>query len=246
MRFAHRLAVVLAASSVLSFSGCRTPGAPVPSRSVKSGTKLVSAKPDLMPAWTDKTAVKQALVDFVEKSQVRGELGYIPAEDRAAVLSAGLLASAGDPKPLRQLVAYLHEHDFRVYLVADGDGAALRGPAREKLGLAGQQVIGAYPEADYVVRDGRPLIVPRSGVSRVAKPVVIDRALGGRRPVLAIGADASDVAMLEYTTLANALPSAAFVVPSAAGADASKLRAEAKARGWMLVDPSADWVGEKR
>jgi len=85
-----------------------------------------------------------------------------------------------------------------------------------------------------------------TGRATTAKPVVIDRALGGRRPVLALGAEASDVAMLEYTTLANPLPAAAFFVPTGGNGETAKLRAEAKARGWTLVEPAADWAGDKR
>ncbi len=246
MRFAPRLMFVLAVSSALVLAGCSSPGAPVPSRSVKSGSKVVSAKPDLMPAWTDKSAAKLALTGFVERSLVRGERGYVPPEDRVAVVSAAFLSGTADLAPLRQAVAYLGSNGYRVYLVSDVDGASLRGPAAERLGLSERQVIGAYAEADYVVRGGRPLVLPRADARRTAKPVVIDHALGGRRPVLALGAEASDVAMLEYTTLANPLPSAAFFVPTGVDGDAAKLRAEAKARGWMLVEPAADWAGDKR
>lgn len=246
MRFVRSSVVVWAAFSVLALAGCRTPGAPVPSRSVKSGSKLVSAKPDPMPAWTDKTAAKLALTGYVEGSLVRGERGYVPAEDRVAVLSAALVEGAADLTPLRQLVGYLGASDYRVYLVSDGDVSGLRKAAREKLGLAERQVIGAWAEADYVVRDGRPAVVPRAGARRTAKPVVIDRVLGGRRPVLAIGAEGSDVAMMEYSTLANPLPSAAFVVPLGTGTEAARLREEAKTRAWTVVDPRADWVSETR
>jgi hypothetical protein len=107
-------------------------------------------------------------------------------------------------------------------------------------------VIGAYAEADYVVRDGRPMVLTRADARRTAKPVVIDRALGGGRPVLALGAEASDIAMIEYTTLANALPAAGFVAPLGAGEGAAKLCAEAKARGWTLIDSRSDWTGESR
>ena len=245
MRFRQSLVVVFTASSLLILAGCRTPGAPVPSRSVKSGTKLVSAKPDLIPAWTDKTAAKVALTGFVERSVTRGEAGYIPENDRVAVVSAGVLTAIPDLAPLRQLIEYLSDSHYRVYLVGDADVAALRSTAQGKLGLGAAEILGAYPEADYVVRDGRPVIVPRAGSARVAKPVVIDRALG-RRPVLAIGVEAGDVAMLEYTTLANPLPAAAFVLTAGAGGEAAKLRAEAKTRGWTSVDPGADWAGGKR
>jgi hypothetical protein len=62
---------------VLFLAGCRTAGVPVPSRSVKSGSKLVSAKPDLMPAWTDNTAAKLAFTGFGERSLARGDRGYV-------------------------------------------------------------------------------------------------------------------------------------------------------------------------
>ena len=245
MRFRRSLVAVLTASSLLFVAGCRTPGAPVPSRSVKSGSKLVSAKPDLIPAWADKSAAKLALTRFVERSVTRGEAGYLAEKDRVAVVSAGVLDAIPDLTPLRQLIEYLSDNHYRVYLVGDGDVTALRAAAQAKLGLGAAEVLGAYPDADYVVRDGRPSIVPRAGAPRAAKPVVIDRALG-RRPALAIGVEASDVAMLEYTTLANPLPSAVFVVSAVAGGGNAKLSAEAKSRGWTLVDPRADWAAGER
>jgi len=246
MRFARSSFALLAALSLLAVAGCRTPGAPVPSRSVKSGSKVVSAKPDPMPAWTDKTAAKLALIGYVEGSVVRGERGYVPAEDRVAVVSAALVERVEDPTPLRQLVGYLSGNGYRVYVVSDGEVASLRKTAREKLGLAERQVIGAWAETDYVVRDGRPAVVPRAGAPRTAKPVVIDRVLGGRRPVLAIGAEGSDVAMLEYTTLANPLPAAALVAPLGGSAETARLREEARTRGWTVIDPRADWAGGSR
>ena len=243
--FRRSLASLACASAALLFlAGCGTPGAPVPSRSVKIGPKPASAKPDTLPAWIDKTPSKLALLSFVERTTTRGSADYIPPAERVAVVSASLFPVAGrsaTPAPLRELLSFLTEGGYRVYLVTDGDPEPLRIFARDQLDFPPERALGSYPEADYIVRDGRPQIVPRSGQARVAKPVIIQRFVG-RRPVLAFGADAADLQMLEYATLANPRPNAAFVVPASSSSRA-ELGETARSRAWVVVDPANDWIG---
>lgn len=219
----------------LFVAGCGTPSAPTPSRSVKVGPKPVSARPDPLRSWTDKTPAKLALVSFVDQSATRASAAYIPPAERVAAISEA--AAAAIPAPvLRELVAYLHANAYRVFLVTDAAPAA-RASLGDGLGLAKEQIIGPYPQSTYKLIDGVPSVVPLADAVPAPKPVLVHQ-FAGRRPVLALGADASDTEMLEYAALRNPRPSLALVAP---GPRSSALAAEAPARGWLLIT-AADWT----
>ncbi len=232
--------VVFGSFLVVLLAACGTPGAPIPSRSVKAGQRPVSAKPDQLRAWTDKTSAKLALAGFIERSTARDSADFIPPAERLAVFSADLLEPGSAtllPEPLREAVAALRGAGYRICFVSDIDPSVLRTAARADGGVPAEEIIGAYPPADYAVRGGRPVIVPRAEAARVAKPVVLHQALG-LRPVLAFGRTAADLPLLEYTALANPRPSLAFLVGRPVP---PSLAAEAGRAGWLIVDPAADW-----
>ncbi|MCU0793028.1 MAG: hypothetical protein MUE42_09305 [Opitutaceae bacterium] len=241
----HLLRLALATALVAAFTGCGTPSAPIPSRSVKAGKKPDSVAPDQLRAWTDDTPAKRALADFITRTTTRESADYIPPAERLAAVSADLLQPAAPallPEPLREAVAALRGAGYRVVFVSDGDPSALRAAARAGGDIPAGEIVGAYPPADYVVREGRPAIVPRAEAAPVAKPVVLHQALG-LRPVIAFGRTAADQALLEYATLANPRPSLALVVGRPATA---ALAAQAARSGWLQVDPATDWEQNRR
>lgn len=235
MQSLRRLSVIFIPCALLFLAGCGTPGAPKPSHAAKIGPRPASAKLDPLRTWTDNTPVKRALVDFVEQSATAGSAGHIPPAERIAVLSSAAAASGPAPA-LRELVAYLRSNDYRVYLVTDGAAGSTRDSVGAALGIPGDRVLSPYPESRYTLVDGVPAVVPVGAAASAAKPVTIDRAVG-RRPVLALGATADDLEMLEYTTLRNPRPAIAFVLR---GTD-ERLLAAARSRGWLFITP-ADWT----
>lgn len=229
-----RLVLPLALIALLPLAACRTPQAPKPSRSAKVGPKPVSAKPDELRLWTDKTPAKLALVSFIEDAADRESAAYVPPSARVAVLSESAAAAAPAPA-LRELVALLRANSFRVYLVTTrpaADRAALGAP----FGLGADQVVGPYPQSTYKLIDGVPSVVPLAGAIPAPAPVLVHQAAGSR-PVLALVAADSDRDLLDYATLRNPLPSLGLVV-STPGSET--LAAEAAAHGRPVLAP-ADW-----
>lgn len=246
----RRLYSPLAPGLVALLAGCVTPSAPQVPPVVHSDpdpvavepvvAKPVVAKPDALPAWTDKSPAKAALVDFVERSIARNSPDYIPTTERIAVFSTDFIrpdAQSLLPAPVSDAADYLAANGYRVRFVTEADPALFRAVARLTGGVAPDEIIGAYPEASYAVRDGQPRIVPGRDRGRSPKPVVIDRHLA-LRPVIAFGRSPTDFQMLEYTTLANPRPSIAFLVatPPPPGVVPAT---------WTRVDPASDWVPEK-
>jgi hypothetical protein len=128
-------------------------------------------------------------------------------------------------------------------------------------GIAPEQVIGSTADAKFEMRDGVPTIVKTAKLilidDKAGKPVGIYRHIG-RRPVFAAGNYDGDLQMLQYTTIpqnagdttprlgvivhhTDAAREYAYDSPSHIG-QLDKALAEAKQRGWVVVDMKADWA----
>lgn len=241
----HLLRLALAATLVAAFAGCGTPSAPIPSRSVKAGKKPVSAAPDRLRSWADDSVAKLALAAYLARVTDGESPDYIPPAERVVAVSADLLEPNGPalvPAPLAEAVAALRTAGFRLVFVSDSDPSVLRAAARASGEVPAEEIVGAYPQADYVVREGRPVIATRGDATRTAKPVVLHQALG-LRPVVAFGRTVADLPLLEYATLANPRPSLALLIGRPVPAP---LAAEAARSSWLLVDPATDWEQNRR
>ena len=231
-----RLLLPIALVALLPLTACRTPQAPKPSRSAKVGPKPVSAKPDPLHSWTDRTPAKLGLVSFVEKA-VAGDSGaYIPPAERVAVVSpAALQLMPADA--WSELRAHLAANGFKTCLVTAEPPSPARDALADRAGLPREAVLGPYPQSAYKLIDGVPSVVPLAGAPAVPAPVVVHK-FAGRRPVLAIVAADADRDLLDYATLRNPRPSFALVVqaPGSVG-----LVAAAPARGWLTITAS-DWT----
>jgi len=106
-------------------------------------------------------------------------------------------------QPMVELLHYLRDNDFLVWIVSGGGIEFLRSIAEEAYGVPPEQVIGSSAEAEYHVGDGAAAIVKLPELGSVndkeVKPVNINLHIG-RRPILAFGNSDGDFAMLEYTT----------------------------------------------
>jgi phosphoserine phosphatase len=106
-------------------------------------------------------------------------------------------------QPMVELLHYLRDNDFQVWIVSGGGIEFLRSIAEEAYGVPPEQVIGSSAEAEYHVSDGGAAIVKLPALGSIndkeVKPVNINLHIG-RRPILAFGNSDGDFAMLEYTT----------------------------------------------
>jgi phosphoserine phosphatase len=102
--------------------------------------------------------------------------------------------------PMIELVNYLHENDFQVFIVSGGDIAFIRGFSEQFYGIPRERVIGSSrrnalsDDAANILRGGQ------FASMNVNKTKVLNIDLHvGRMPVFAVGNSDGDLAMLAYT-----------------------------------------------
>lgn len=158
-------------------------------------------------------------------------------------------------KPMLELLDYLRDNDFKVFIVSGGGIDFLRVFAEEVYGVPPEQVVGSSLEAKYEIRNGLPVIVKQAEVDfiddKAGKPVGIHRYIG-RRPILAVGNSDGDFEMLEWTSAGEG-PSLAMIVHHD---DAEREWAydreshigrlvrgldEGPQRGWKIISMKNDW-----
>lgn len=158
-------------------------------------------------------------------------------------------------KPMLELLDYLRDNDFKVFIVSGGGIDFLRVFAEEVYGVPPEQVVGSSLEAKYEIRNGLPVIVKQAEVDfiddKAGKPVGIHRYIG-RRPILAVGNSDGDFEMLEWTSAGEG-PSLAMIVHHD---DAKREWAydreshigrlvrgldEGPQRGWKIISMKNDW-----
>ena len=103
-------------------------------------------------------------------------------------------------QPLRELIRYLQAYDYKVYIVDGSENAFIRHFSQDLFNVPAENVIGS--SALLIWREGSEKLVRHDEFvapvnDRDGKPVNIERYIG-QRPVIAMGNDASDIAMLNY------------------------------------------------
>lgn len=158
-------------------------------------------------------------------------------------------------KPMLELLDYLRDNDFKVFIVSGGGTDFLRVFAEEVYGVPPEQVVGSSLKAKYGIRNGLPVIVKQAEVDfiddKAGKPVGIHHYIG-RRPILAVGNSDGDFEMLEWTSAGEG-PSLAMILHHD---DAEREWAydreshigrlvrgldEGPQRGWKIISMKNDW-----
>lgn len=203
---------------------------------------------------------KQALLEMVMGTHA-GVTASEFSESVADWLASARHSGSGKPytamvyKPMLELLDYLRDSDFKVFIVSGGGIDFLRVFAEEVYGIPPEQVVGSSLKAKYEIRNGSPVIVKQAEVDfiddKAGKPVGIHRYIG-RRPVLAVGNSDGDFEMLEWTSAGEG-PSLAMIVHHD---DAKREWAydreshigrlvrgldEGPQRGWKIISMKNDW-----
>jgi phosphoserine phosphatase len=154
-------------------------------------------------------------------------------------------------QPMLELLDYLRDNDFQVWIVSGGTVSFMRAWAEEVYGIPPENIIGTRFALEY--KDGELLRQAKIAHNndKGGKPIGIQQQIG-RRPVLAVGNSDGDFQMLEWTTLSDG-PSLGLLVhhtdaerewaydrESTVGRLDRGLK-EAKTRGWQLIDVQKDW-----
>ncbi|CAN7373960.1 HAD family hydrolase [Phenylobacterium sp. LjRoot219] len=157
-------------------------------------------------------------------------------------------------QPMLELISYLREHDFNVFIVSGGDADFMRTFAERTYGVPPDQVIGSSSTTQFDQRNGRWVLVRQPQMSiddKAAKPSNIGLHIGAR-PIFAAGNSDGDLQMLQYTTSGPGRRMGLIVHHDDAQREyaydrASKIGTldkaldEAARSGWTVVSMKGDW-----
>ena len=160
--------------------------------------------------------------------------GLTPAELEAYVAQfkdstaegfSGMTRGEAWYRPMTEVVHYLKENGFDVFIVTATERNIVRGIVAGSLDVDPSHVIGTEygytatgqgdaADTDYTFQPGDQVVFDGTYAGENAKTSKVDAIVReiGKQPVLAFGNSSGDVAMLTYVLSGNARPSAAFMV----------------------------------
>jgi len=105
-------------------------------------------------------------------------------------------------QPMVELVHYLQENDFEVYIVSAGFQGLMRSISEEIYNIEKENVIGTHPEFIYQLTEQGPVLIRQSALASfndgAEKPVNIQKQIG-KIPIFACGNSGGDIEMLTLT-----------------------------------------------
>jgi hypothetical protein len=104
--------------------------------------------------------------------------------------------------PMVELISYLQENDFKVYIVSAGFQGLMRSISDEAYNIPPENVIGTHPEFVYELTENGPILIRQPILASFddgdEKPVNIQKVIG-KSPIFACGNSEGDIEMLEMT-----------------------------------------------
>jgi phosphoglycolate phosphatase-like HAD superfamily hydrolase len=164
-------------------------------------------------------------------------------------------------QPMLEVMKYLREKGFRVYIVTGGGQEFVRVYSEQVYGVSPEQVVGSSIVTKYDISSGKPVLM------REPKPFFIDdgpgKAIGinmfiGKRPYAAFGNSGGDLQMLEWTqagdgarlmmlvhhddaTREYAYGPGGGLPDTHVGTFSEALLADANKNGWIVISMKDDW-----
>jgi phosphoglycolate phosphatase-like HAD superfamily hydrolase len=164
-------------------------------------------------------------------------------------------------QPMLEVMKYLREKDFRVYIVTGGGQEFVRVYSDQVYGVPPEQVVGSSIVTKYDISSGKPILM------REPKPFFVDdgpgKAIGinmfiGKRPNAAFGNTAGDQQMLEWTQAGDgarlmmlvhhddadreyAYGPAGGLPDTHVGTFSEALMTTANKNGWIVISMKNDW-----
>lgn len=158
-------------------------------------------------------------------------------------------------QPMVELLTLLRAKDFKTFIVSGGGIAFMRPVTERAYGIPPEQVVGSRVVTEYVVRDGKGVLVRKPEIGFIddksGKPVGIHEHIG-KRPILAVGNSDGDFEMIEYTTSSAGRRLGVFIHHTDAEREyaydreskvgrLNRVLDEAERRGWIIVSMKDDW-----
>ena len=105
-------------------------------------------------------------------------------------------------QPMVELVHYLQENDFNVYIVSAGFQGLMRSISEEAYNIEKENVIGTHPKFVYELTENGPVLIRQPVLASfndgAEKPVNIQKFIG-KIPIFACGNSGGDIEMLMLT-----------------------------------------------
>ncbi len=155
-------------------------------------------------------------------------------------------------QPMLELIDYLHEKDFRVFVCSAGGMDFMRVFVEEVYNIPRDRTIGSNMKLAWEYRDGKPVLVRQLGLVEpfndgAGKPINIQFHVG-RPPILTGGNSNGDIEMMEFAA-ASDKPYLNLLVHHDDGGreyayDRSAERAltMAKERNWNIISMRREWA----
>lgn len=151
-------------------------------------------------------------------------------------------------QPMIELIDYLEENDFTVYIFTADEGAFLRVFSEELYGIPPARVFGTTVREEFVIGSDGPEFVRTYRVDHLnnwdGKPRLIQKVIG-RTPIFAAGNSNGDQHMLQYTALNDGLSILIHHTDAdrefAYDKHTDKVMPLASKEGWVVVDMATDW-----
>jgi phosphoglycolate phosphatase-like HAD superfamily hydrolase len=228
------------------------------------------------PEWKDEQPFKAVLENDQKALAAAGEKGLlqIVGATHTGVTTAEFnanaqrwLAKAVHPRshkpytemvfqPMLELLGYLRENGFKIYIVSGGEVAFMRAFAEEVYGIPPEQVIGTTFVTQFQNKDGKFSILRQGKLAHnddgPGKPESIESIIG-RRPVFAFGNSDGDLQMLQWTTAGEGRRLAGLVHHTDGQREwaydrksnigrLDKALDQATGNKWVVVDMAKEWT----
>lgn len=158
-------------------------------------------------------------------------------------------------RPMKELIRYLQQHQFKVFIVSGGGIEFMRPWTAEVYNIQPENVIGSSIKTKLEFRGDTPVIQRLPELDLIddgpGKPVGIGRYIG-KQPIAAFGNSDGDLQMLQYVTSGSGRRFGLIVHHTDAEREwaydrqspvgkLDKALDEAAKRGWTVVDMKNDW-----
>ena len=159
-------------------------------------------------------------------------------------------------QPMLELLDYLRDNGFKVYIVSGGGTDFMRAFLTEIYEVPTEQIIGSRIATEFKMVDGKPGIYRLPELEFIddkeGKPLNIEKIIG-KKPVFAAGNSDGDLAMLQWTASNTYKNFELYVHHTDADREWAYDREshigkldkgldEAAEKGWTVVDMKKDWA----
>lgn len=158
-------------------------------------------------------------------------------------------------QPMLELLNYLRDNDFKIYIVSGGGVDFMRAFITELYNIPSEQIIGSTVKSKFEYNGDKPKIVKIAELDYIddkdVKPLNIQKIIG-KKPIFASGNSDGDLQMLQWTASnknksfmlyvhhTDSIREWAYDRDSHIGR-LDKGLDEAKQKGWTVIDMKSDW-----